>query len=172
MDDKIGVLISEEEVDNRIREMAVDLRKKYRGGSVHLIGILKGSIMFLATLSKYMTVPVTMDFIAVSSYGSGTVSSGEIKMKKDLDQDIEGRDVVIVEDILDSGRTLSHVVEYMKTKNPQSLKVVTLLDKPDRREFEVELEMTGFQIPDRFVVGYGLDYAEKYRNLPYIGVLD
>ncbi len=172
MEEKISVLISEEEVENRIKEMAEQLSKMYKGGTVHLIGILKGSVMFLARLAMHMTVPVTMDFISISSYGNGTSSSGTINMKKELDQDIEGKEVVIVEDILDSGRTLNYVMAYLKSKNPESLKVITLLDKPERRVFEVDLAMTGFQIPDRFVVGYGLDYAEKYRNLPYIGVLD
>ena len=172
VEEKVSVLISEEEVSARIKEMAAELSRKYRGRTVHLIGILKGSIMFMAELSKHMTVPVTMDFLAVSSYGSGTVSSGNVTLKMDLSVDIEGRDVVVVEDILDSGRTLSYVVELLKEKNPDTLKVITLLDKPDRRVIPVELEMTGFEIPDRFVVGYGLDYAEKYRNLPFIGALD
>lgn len=172
VEEKVNVLISEEEVDKRIKEMAAELSRKYKGSTVHLIGILKGSIMFLSELSKHMTVPVTMDFIAVSSYGNGTSSSGQVNLKMDLSVDIEGRDVVVVEDILDSGRTLSYVVELLKSRNPETLKVVTLLDKPDRRVVPVELEMTGFEIPDRFVVGYGLDYAEKYRNLPYIGALD
>ncbi|MBP3233461.1 MAG: hypoxanthine phosphoribosyltransferase [Eubacterium sp.] len=172
MEEKVNVLISEEEVSARIKEMAEELSRKYRGRTVHLVGILKGSVMFLSELSKHMTIPVTMDFMSVSSYGSGTVSSGKLDLKLDLSVDIEGRDVVIVEDILDSGRTLSYVVELLKDRKPDTLKVVTLLDKPERRQFPVELEMTGFEIPDRFVVGYGLDYAEKYRNLPYIGALD
>ena len=172
MEDKVNVLISEEEVAARIKEMADVLNRKYRGRTIHLIGILKGSIMFMSELSKHLTVPVTMDFLSISSYGNGTTSTGNINLRLDLSVDIEGKDVVVVEDILDSGRTLSYVVEYLEQKKPETLKVITLLDKPDRRVVNVDLEMTGFEIPDRFVVGYGLDYAEKYRNLPYIGALD
>ena len=137
-----------------------------------MIGILKGSVFFMCELAKRMKSPVTMDFMSVSSYGDGTKSSGIVKLNKDLDESIEGKDVIIVEDILDSGRTLSYLVKLLGERKPASLEVVTLLDKPDRRVIPVELYMTGFEIPDRFVVGYGLDCAQKYRNLPYIGVIE
>lgn len=172
MKEKIRVLFDEQEVDKRITEMAEELDRTYEGKTVHLIGILKGSTFFMCDLAKKMKVPVTMDFMSVSSYGDGTKSSGIVKLNKDLDESIEGRDVVIVEDILDSGRTLSYLTGLLSDRNPASLNVITLLDKPDRRVVPVELFMTGFQIPDRFVVGYGLDCAQKYRNLPYIGVIE
>ncbi len=152
--------------------MAEEIDKAYAGKTVHLVGILKGSVFFLCELAKRLTIPVTMDFMSVSSYGDKTVSSGVVKLSKDLDENIEGRDVIIVEDILDSGRTLSYLVEALSARKPESLKIITLLDKPDRRVIPVDLYMTGFQIPDRFVVGYGLDCAQKYRNLPYIGVIE
>ena len=136
------------------------------------LSILKGSVFFMCELAKRMKNPVTMDFMSVSSYGDGTKSSGIVKLNKDLDESIEGRDVIIVEDILDSGRTLSYLVKLLGERKPASLNVITLLDKPDRRVIPVELYMTGFEIPDRFVVGYGLDCAQKYRNLPYIGVIE
>ena len=172
MAEKISVMISEEEVNKRIQEMADELSEKYAGRSIHLIGILKGSVFFLCELAKRITVPVTLDFLEVSSYGNSTSSSGRVKFIKDLDEDIEGKDVVVVEDILDSGRTLSYVANILKERKPNSFSIITLLDKPDRRVVDVSLDMTGFTIPDKFVVGYGLDYAQKYRNLPYIGVIE
>lgn len=172
MKEQIGVLISKDEVEERIARMAEEIDKAYAGKTVHLVGILKGSVFFLCELAKRLTIPVTMDFMSVSSYGDKTVSSGVVKLAKDLDENIEGRDVIIVEDILDSGRTLSYLVEALSARKPESLKIITLLDKPDRRVIPVDLYMTGFQIPDRFVVGYGLDCAQKYRNLPYIGVIE
>ena len=172
MKEQIGVLISKDEVEERIAQMAEEIDKAYAGKTVHLVGILKGSVFFLCELAKRLTIPVTMDFMSVSSYGDKTVSSGVVKLSKDLDENIEGRDVIIVEDILDSGRTLSYLVEALSARKPESLKIITLLDKPDRRVIPVDLYMTGFQIPDRFVVGYGLDCAQKYRNLPYIGVIE
>lgn len=172
MKEQIGVLISKDEVEERIARMAEEIDKAYAGKTVHLVGILKGSVFFLCELAKRLTIPVTMDFMSVSSYGDKTVSSGVAKLSKDLDENIEGRDVIIVEDILDSGRTLSYLVEALSARKPESLKIITLLDKPDRRVIPVDLYMTGFQIPDRFVVGYGLDCAQKYRNLPYIGVIE
>lgn len=172
MDRKVGVLISEEEVERRIQEMADEISDKYKGKVVHIIGILKGSIFFMCELAKRLTIPVTMDFMSVSSYGNDTKSSGVVKLVKDLDEPIEGREVIVVEDILDSGRTLSYLLKVLKSRNPKSISVITLLDKPERRVVEVELCMTGFEIPDRFVVGYGLDCAQKYRNLPYIGVIE
>ena len=162
-------MLSSSEVENRISEMAAAIDKAYEGKTIHLIGILKGSVFFMCELAKS---PVTMDFMSVSSYGDGTKSSGIVKLNKDLDESIEGKDVIIVEDILDSGRTLSYLVKLLGERKPASLEVVTLLDKPDRRVIPVELYMTGFEIPDRFVVGYGLDCAQKYRNLPYIGVIE
>ncbi|MBQ8923775.1 MAG: hypoxanthine phosphoribosyltransferase [Lachnospiraceae bacterium] len=170
--EKIGVLISEDKVNARITEMAEKISKEYEGRTVHLIGVLKGSVFFMCELAKKITVPVTLDFMAVSSYGNGTSSSGVVKLIKDLDETIEGRDVVLVEDIMDSGRTLSYLVKILKERKPASFKVITLLDKPSRRVVEIEPDMTCFEIPDRFVVGYGLDCAQKYRNLPYIGVIE
>jgi hypoxanthine phosphoribosyltransferase len=172
MREQIGVLISETDVDARIAEMAAEIDKTYSGKTVHLVGILKGSVFFMCQLARKLTVPVTMDFMSVSSYGDDTKSSGIVKLNKDLDEAIEGKNVIIVEDILDSGRTLSYLVKLLEGRKPASMKVITLLDKPDRRVMPVELYMTGFVIPDRFVVGYGLDCAQKYRNLPYIGVIE
>ena len=172
MKEQISVLISKDEVEERIAQMAEEIDKAYAGKTVHLVGILKGSVFFLCELARRITIPVTMDFMSVSSYGDKTVSSGVVKLSKDLDENIEGRDVIIVEDILDSGRTLSYLVEALSARKPESLKIITLLDKPERRVIPVDLYMTGFQVPDRFVVGYGLDCAQKYRNLPYIGVIE
>lgn len=172
MAEKIGVMISEERVNARIQEVADRISKEYEGKTVHLIGVLKGSIFFMCELAKRITVPVTMDFMSVSSYGNNMVSTGIVKLIKDLDDTIEGRDVILVEDIMDSGRTLNYLVGILKQRNPESFKVVTLLDKPSRRVVEIEPDITCFEIPDRFVVGYGLDCAQKYRNLPYIGVIE
>ena len=163
MEQKIDVMIDEATVEARIAEIAQQLSKEYEGKTIHIIGVLKGSVFFMCELAKRLTVPVTMDFMSVSSYGNDTKSSGVVKMIKDLDESIEGRDVVLIEDIMDSGRTLSYLINILKERKPASFKVVTLLDKPDRRVVELE--------PDRFVVGYGLDCAQKYRNLPYIGVI-
>ena len=172
MNDNIKVLISQEKIEARIQEMADEISAEYSDKGVHLICILKGSVFFMCELAKRMTCPVTMDFICTSSYGDGTQSSGVVKFSKDLDESIEGKRCIVIEDILDSGRTLNYVLEVLKAKNPESLKVITLLDKPDRRVIPVELDMTGFVVPDKFIVGYGLDYAQKYRNLPYIGVIE
>lgn len=171
MEQKIDVMIDEATVEARIAEIAQQLSKEYEGKTIHIIGVLKGSVFFMCELAKRLTVPVTMDFMSVSSYGNDTKSSGVVKMIKDLDESIEGRDVVLIEDIMDSGRTLSYLINILKERKPASFKVVTLLDKPDRRVVELEPDITGFAIPDRFVVGYGLDCAQKYRNLPYIGVI-
>ena len=171
MEQKIDVMIDEATVEARIAEIAQQLSKDYEGKTIHIIGVLKGSVFFMCELAKRLTVPVTMDFMSVSSYGNDTKSSGVVKMIKDLDESIEGRDVVLIEDIMDSGRTLSYLINILKERKPASFKVVTLLDKPDRRVVELEPDITGFVIPDRFVVGYGLDCAQKYRNLPYIGVI-
>ena len=171
MEQKIDVMIDEATVEARIAEIAQQLSKEYEGKTIHIIGVLKGRVFFMCELAKRLTVPVTMDFMSVSSYGNDTKSSGVVKMIKDLDESIEGRDVVLIEDIMDSGRTLSYLINILKERKPASFKVVTLLDKPDRRVVELEPDITGFVIPDRFVVGYGLDCAQKYRNLPYIGVI-
>ena len=171
MAETISVLLSEEEVDKRIKEMAEQITKDYEGKNVHLICILKGSVFFTCELAKRIEVPVSMDFMSVSSYGADTKSSGIIKIVKDLDESITGKDVLVIEDIIDSGRTLSYLLGMLKDRKPNSLRLCTLLDKPDRRVIDVDVDYTGFQIPDEFVVGYGLDYAQKYRNLPYIGVV-
>lgn len=172
MKENIKVLISEADVDKKIEEIGKAISERYVGKTVHLICVLKGGAFFMCELAKRITVPVSMDFMAVSSYGAGTVSSGSIKMIKDLDESIEGKEVIIVEDIIDSGRTLDKLMELLKTRNPKSLAVCTLLDKPDRRVADVKVDYTCFNIPDEFVVGYGLDYDQKYRNLPYIGVVE
>ena len=172
MEPKIEVMIDEETVEARIAEIAKQLSEEYEGKTLHIIGVLKGSVFFMCELAKKLTVPVTMDFMSVSSYGNDTKSSGVVKLIKDLDESIEGRNVVLIEDIMDSGRTLSYLIKILKERKPASFKVVTLLDKPDRRVVELEPDITGFVIPDRFVVGYGLDCAQKYRNLPYIGIVE
>lgn len=171
MSDNIKVLISETEVAARIQQLADQINKDYAGKEVHLICVLKGGVFFTCDLAKLITVPVTFDFMAVSSYGDGTESTGRIKIVKDLDDSIAGKDVLIVEDIIDSGRTLSHLIQLLHSRQPNSVKLCTLLDKPSRRVTEVKVDYCGFEIPDEFVVGYGLDYAQKYRNLPYIGVV-
>lgn len=168
MAERLSVLLSEAEVDKRIQEIGNQISKDYQGKEVHLVGVLRGASFFLCELAKRITVPVTIDFMSVSSYGTGTVSSGQIKIKKDLDDPIDGKHVIIVEDIIDSGRTLSCLGPLLKERGAGTLRMCTLLDKPERREVGVFVDYTGFQIPDKFVVGYGLDYAQKYRNLPYI----
>lgn len=171
MEKHIEVMISKEELDARICELAESINKDYEGKELHLIVILKGSVFFACELAKKITVPVTLDFMAVSSYGDGMVSAGKITVKKELDEDITGKDVLIVEDIVDSGNTLFYLKKLLLARNPESLKIITLLDKPERRTVEIQTDYCGFEIPDKFVVGYGLDYAQKYRNLPYIGVV-
>lgn len=171
MAENIKVLLSEEEIDQKIKQLAEEISKEYEGKKLHLICVLKGGVFFMTELSKHITVPVSIDFMSVSSYGDATVSSGRVRILKDLDETIEGKDVLVVEDIIDSGRTLSYLLELLKARKPASLKLCTLLDKPSRREAEVFVDYTGFQIPDAFVVGYGLDYSQYYRNLPYIGVV-
>ncbi|MBR3823973.1 MAG: hypoxanthine phosphoribosyltransferase [Lachnospiraceae bacterium] len=171
MAEKINVLLSEEEVDARIKAIGEQISKDYEGKQIHLICVLKGGTFFMCELAKRITVPVSLDFMAVSSYGSDTKSSGVVKIVKDLDEAIQGKDVLVVEDIVDSGRTLSYLLEMLRDRKPASLKLCTLLDKPDRRVIDVPVDYTGFQIPDEFVVGYGLDYDQRYRNLPYIGIV-
>jgi hypoxanthine phosphoribosyltransferase len=169
---KLSTLISEEDLTARIREMAAKISEDYEGKDLHLICILKGGAYFMTELSKYITVPVTIDFMAVSSYGSKTVSSGIVKIIKDHDEPIENRDVLVVEDIVDTGFTLSYLMEILRDRKPASLKLCAMLNKPDRRVREVKIDYCGFDIPDKFVVGYGLDYDQHYRNLPYIGVIE
>ena len=164
--------MSEEKVAERIKEMGEQISRDYAGKSVHLICILKGSAFYTCELAKRITVPVTMDFMSVSSYGNGKTSSGIVKIVKDLDEPIEGREVILVEDIIDSGNTLYYLRDILEKRNPASLKITTLLDKPERREAAVDVDYVGFEIEDKFVVGYGLDYAQKYRNLPYVGVIE
>lgn len=171
MTERIEVLLSEEVVDAKIKELGEQISKDYAGKEVHLICILKGSVFFVCELAKRITVPVTMDFMSVSSYGADTKSSGVVRIVKDLDEAINDKDVIVVEDIVDSGNTLSYLLEMLKDRKPRSLRLCTLLDKPERRRKPVYVDYTGFQIPDEFVVGYGLDYAQKYRNLPYVGIV-
>lgn len=172
MEHNIRVLVSEEEVDAKVRELGAIISKDYEGKEIHLICVLKGGIFFTCELAKRITVPVTLDFMSVSSYGEGTISSGRVKIVKDLDDPIVGKDVLIVEDIIDSGRTLNYLIDMLKARIPASIKICTLLDKPERRVTDVEVDYVGFNIPDEFVVGYGLDYVQKYRNLPYVGVIE
>lgn len=165
------VLFSEEQLKTRVAEIAAQIDRDYQGKEPLLIGVLRGSFIFIADLMRAITLPCTVDFMAVSSYGAGTTSSGQVKIVKDLSEHIEGKDVIVVEDILDSGNTLSYLLKYLQGRKPASIKLCALLDKPDRRVKPVEVDYCGYSIPDEFVVGYGLDYDERYRNLPYLGVL-
>ena len=165
------VLFTEEQLARRVGELAHQITQDYQGREIVLISVLRGSFVFMADLVRQITVPCTVDFMAVSSYGSGTTSSGQVKIVKDLSETIEGKDVIVVEDILDSGNTLSYLLKLLEARRPASIRLCTLLDKPERRTKPVEVQYSGFTIPDEFVVGYGLDYDERYRNLPYIGVL-
>ena len=166
-----SVLFSEEELKNRVAELAAMIEKDYEGEEIMLIGVLRGSFVFMADLCRAIDLPCTLDFMSVSSYGKGTTSNGQVQITKDLSEDISGRHVIVVEDILDSGNTLSYLLKMLQNRNPASIRLCTLLDKPERRQKPVEVHYSGFTIPDAFVVGYGLDYAERYRNLPYIGIL-
>ena len=172
MKEIVHVMFSREQVENRIKEMADQINEEYGMKPLRLICILKGSVFFSCELAKNLKMPVTIDFMSVSSYGDDTKSSGVVKIVKDLDQPLEGKDVLIVEDIIDSGRTLSYLIEILKQRNPNSIRLCTLLDKPERRVRDVRVDYCCFNIPDEFVVGYGLDYAQKYRNLPFIGVVE
>ena len=171
LDDILTVLITEEEIKSRVFELGKQISEDFGGEDIVVIGLLKGCFMFIADLMRAIDSHVEVDFMAVSSYGSGTVSSGEIKVKKDYSIDIEGKNVLVIDDILDTGRTLAFVKDYLSVKSPKSIKICTLLDKPDRRTSKVNVDYIGFSVPDQFVVGYGLDYDEKYMNLPFIGVL-
>lgn len=168
----VKVLINEEQLQKRVNEIAKQIEEEYKGKEIILICILKGSVFFTVDLAKRINGDVKLEFIRVSSYNDGTESSGEIKMKLDLKDSIQGKNVIVIEDIIDTGRTLSYLVEYLKMKKPESVKLCALLDKPDRRVVEVKVDYTGFQIPDKFVIGYGLDFDEKYRNLPYVGYIE
>ncbi len=171
MADKINVMFTEEQITDRIKELGAQISKEYEGKEVTLICILKGASVFACELAKRITVPVQMEFMRVSSYGNETVSSGVVKIIQDLDEPIRGKNVIVVEDIIDTGRTMHYLLEILQHRGPETLKLCTLLDKPDRRVTEVKMDYNGFVIPDEFIVGYGLDYAERYRNLPYIGVV-
>ncbi len=165
------VLLTEERLAAKVAELAQQLREDYAGKNPVLIGILTGSFVFMTDLIRALAMDLTVDFMAVSSYEDGTVSSGKVRLLKDCSHDISGRHVLIVEDIIDTGLTLEHMVQILRDRKPASLRICCLLDKPSRRRVEVELDYVGFEIPDEFVVGYGLDFAEKYRNLPYVGIL-
>ena len=169
--DILKVLLSKDQIDTRVQELGAELTEKYKGEEPLFIGILKGSFVFMADLVRCVDLKSSVDFMAVSSYGNGTKSSGAVKIMKDLNEDIAGRPVVIVEDILDSGVTLNYLCGYLQNRKPASITLVTLLDKPARRKAPIKADFVGFEVPDEFVVGYGMDYAEKYRNLPYVGIL-
>ncbi len=173
MSESIRVLLPEEKVNERISQVAAEISRDYAGKAVHLVCVLKGGVFFTCELAKRLTIPVSLDFMSVSSYGSGTESSGVVRIVKDLDEPLEGKEVLIVEDIIDSGRTLAYLMEILEKRHPASIRLCTLLDKPERRvKKQVKVDYTCFSIPDEFVVGYGLDYDQKYRNLPYIGVVE
>lgn len=165
------ILLDEEQISKKIKEIGNTISRDYKGKDLILIGVLKGSIMYMANLAREIDIPCTMDFMSVSSYGNATTSSGIVKILKDLDASIEGKDVLIVEDIIDSGITLKYLQKYLRAKNPNSVEITTLLNKPERRKADIDVKYIGFEVPDYFLVGYGLDYAEKYRNLPFIGIL-
>ena len=170
-DDILRVLYSEEELEAKCAELGAQISKDYEGKNLLLVSVLKGAVVFMTDLMRHITVPCSIDFMVVSSYGSGVKTSGVVKIVKDLDADLAGKDLLIVEDILDTGVTLSNLVPMLKMRNPNSVKICTILDKPSRRKANIQPDYEGFQVPDEFVVGYGLDYDEKYRNLPYVGVL-
>lgn len=171
MSDRISIMYSEEEVNAKIKEIGDKISKDYENQEVLLICVLKGATFFACELAKRITVPVELEFMKVSSYGNETESSGVVKITQDLDQPIRGKHVIVVEDIVDTGRTLSYLLELLKKRDPASVALCTLLDKPERRVADVDVNYTGFVIPDEFVVGYGLDYAQKYRNLPFVGII-
>ncbi|MFG6338613.1 MAG: hypoxanthine phosphoribosyltransferase [Lachnospiraceae bacterium] len=171
MAERIEVLLTEEEIDKRIQEIGNQISQDYAGKQVHLVCVLKGGSFFMCELAKRITVPVSIDFMSVSSYGGDTESSGVVRIVKDLDEPLTDRHVIVIEDIVDSGRTLSYLLDMLRSRGPLDVRLCTLLDKPDRRVVDVKVDYTGFEIPDEFVVGYGLDYDQKYRNLPYIGMV-
>ncbi len=165
------VLLTKEQLEQRIKELGAEITRDYQGKELVLAAVLRGSYVFMADLTRAIDLPLTVDFMAVSSYGAGTVSSGQVEIKKDLSDPIEGKNLLIIEDILDSGNTLYYLMDVLSARHPASIRICTLLDKPERRVKPIKADYSGFVIPDAFVVGYGLDYAEKYRNLPYVGVL-
>lgn len=169
--EEVKVLIDEEKINEKVTEIAKNIENEYKGKEITFICILKGSTFFTVDLAKKINGNVKLEFIQVSSYGSSTINDGKIQLKLDLKESIEGKDVIIIEDIIDTGRTLSYLIEHLKGRKPNSLKLCALLDKPERRIYDVKVDYTGFEIPDKFVVGYGLDFDEKYRNLPYIGYI-
>lgn len=171
MKERIEILITEDALNKRIAEIAEDITKDFGNEDLVLICVLKGGVMFMTDIAKRLKQKVEFEFIDVSSYGNSTTSSGKISLNKDIESSIEGKNVILLEDIVDTGRTLNYLIEYLKEKNPAVLKVCTLLDKPSRRVVDINADYIGFDIPDSFIVGYGLDYAQKYRNLPYIGIL-
>jgi hypoxanthine phosphoribosyltransferase len=166
------VLIEADALQHRIAELGEEISNDYAGRDLLLVGVLKGAVFFMADLMRHLTIPCEIDFMAISSYGEGTDSSGVVRILKDLDINIEGRDVLVVEDIIDSGLTLSYLIRNLEAREPATLEICALMTKPDRREIEVPVHYVGFEIPNRFVIGYGLDFGERYRNLPYVGVLD
>ena len=165
------VLLTEEEILNRVKELAAEISKDYQGKDLLVVGILKGSVLFASDIIKNITIPCQIDFMAVSSYGNSSETSGIVRILKDLDHSIEGKDILIVEDIIDSGVTLDYLLKYLKARKANSIEIITLLTKPARRKVDINVKYCGFEVPDEFLVGYGLDFAEKYRNLPYIGIL-
>lgn len=171
LNDVESVLLSAEELAKRIEEIGAEITADYAGKEILMIGVLRGAVVFMADLARAIKVPVAIDFMAVSSYGSGTSSSGVVRILKDLDEDVAGKHVLVVEDIIDSGLTLNYLLDNLKSRKPASIKLCTLLNKPERRKVNVQIDYNGFDVPDYFVIGYGLDYAEKYRNLPFIGIL-
>ena len=170
-DDILRVLYSEEELEAKCAELGAQISKDYEGKNLLLVSVLTGAVVFLTDLMRHITVPCSIDFMVVSSYGSGVKTSGVVKIVKDLDADLAGKDLLIVEDILDTGMTLHYLKQLLQDRNPNSIRIATLLDKPERRRAAVRADYVGYQVPDEFVVGYGLDYDEKYRNLPYVGIL-
>lgn len=170
-DDLSEILLSEEKIAEIVKNMGQQISKDYEGKNLLLVSVLKGSLIFMADLMRHITVPCSIDFLSVSSYGSGTSTTGEVRILKDLDASLEGKDVLVVEDILDSGVTLSYLLKNLSARNPSSIRLCTLLDKPERRRINVHADYIGASIPDAFIVGYGLDYSEKYRNIPYVAVL-
>lgn len=170
-EDVLRVLLSEDEIREKVRELGDKITADYKNSNLMLVTVLKGAVVFLADLMRQIDVPAEIDFMVVSSYGSGVKSSGVVKIVKDLDVPLAGKDILIVEDILDSGLTLSYIKELLESRGPRSIRIATLLDKPSRRKVDLQADYIGFSVPDEFVIGYGLDYDEKYRNLPYIGIL-
>ena len=172
-DHNISVFLTEEQINKRIAEIGAEITEKFKGESVYLVCILRGSVFFATELAKRIDLPVELDFMTVSSYGADTISSGVINVKKDLDGSIEGKNVIVMEDIIDTGNTLSRLIKLFESRNPKTLTLCTLLDKPERRMVDdIRVDYTGFVVPDKFIVGYGLDWDQKYRNLPYIGLVE